>query len=179
MNMKLHSFYPSGVGGNFIEEATRILHKRIEEIIAANNLGESILRNSLEADTITCQVYIVCPDDIISLINTQLKDLFDVGQVRVKTITRNPLNVDLRIFGTEKQEVLRHNESRCVCGQLNYLQAPATECKSCMRLLLPRGVIQTTRHNGDNREYVFFKSDGSILGTDKPVPGQIKHPWFG
>ncbi len=76
-------------------------------------------------------------------------------------------------------ERLRRNEGRCLCGKVSYLIGPAVECSTCKRLLLPRGVIQTTRPDGDEREYVFFKSDGSVLGTDKYDPNRIRHPWFG
>lgn len=68
---------------------------------------------------------------------------------------------------------------KCLCGQEITVIAPCTLCKNCNRLLLPKGVIGTTRAKGDLREFVFYRMDGSVLGTDKYEPGRKRHPWFG
>lgn len=192
MILKIHHFYISGVGSDFIGEASSRLFKRIAEIIEANNFSERVLYNSFPTCTNTCQIYIVCTDKTFQSIHHQLKDLFGADTVQAITTERPLSETDLRIFSTPgtarfrwvspsptildaAERPVRYNERRCVCGQSSFVQWTSTDCTSCNRRLLARGVIQTTRNDEDDREYVFFNYDGSILGTNTP-PVQIRHP---
>ncbi len=203
MDLKLFCINPPSVGGDFLEEATRRLYARIGAIITDSDLAPNVLPNSLNVSTEACLIFIVCTEDAMKTIRERLQGFGSLGDIRARVINDSLTAEDFSLYSAQTPKpvesntpdpsdrfhfipmpprpphILGRNEGRCICGTVSYLESPATECKTCKRLLLPRGVTQTARPNGDEREYVFFKSDGSILGTDKFEPGQKRHPWFG
>jgi len=197
--MKLFCINPPSVGGDFLEEATRRIYTRIGAIITDSDLAPAVLPNSLRVSTEACLIFIVCTEDAMKTIRLRLQGFDSLGDIRARVINDALSAEELSLYSAPTQpqsndkpahecqlkmsarppQTLGRNEGQCLCGTVSFLQSPSTECKTCKRLLLPRGVILATRPDGDEREYVFFKCDGSVLGTEVFIPGQKRHPWFG
>ncbi len=207
--MRLFYLTPNGVGGNLIEESTRLLHTRVGEIIASSNLGDTVLTNSLRFTTITCQVFLVCTYPAITKIHSQLKDIYSIGHV---SISRGQLLSDAEIqhFSTPADEPTKPEPRRPLdvlsskinknlyphfgkCGDPRHQQSPTTH-PICVVVII--SVLQTNEELlyrqklavPDDKVYTslgyrFFNvsitTDQIVELAEQPWVSEIYEPWQG